>query len=398
MPSIKVIQRGYIKKDNSQQIVVRVSHKGKTKYVPTGFNIQPKFFKNEKVKHGTIKWVEINTRINTIVEDVWKNIYNLNGISTDYDISDIVSILLNKPITDFIEFAEKYNERSLINNSPNSYRRNNVTINKFKSFVKKNVKFEDVNEQLLSEFVKHLTQKRGNSPYTINGNLKFLKTVWLEGYRKGLHDVHRSPFDAVRLKCKGTEKERLDENEINCIKNIELPDGWLTLSRDMFLASFYSGGIRFADLCLLEKKDVTRTHLSYVMNKTGKKMSVTRFHQLDELIKKYANSRNELLYPIIQDKFLKMEKKDQFKIIASKNTIVNKNLKKLAKLCGINKNITFHTARHSFADISRTSDISVYDISKMLGHSSINITQNYLNSIDQERMDEAFRRVYNNNS
>ena len=80
--------------------------------------------------------------------------------------------------------------------------------------------------------------------------------------------------------------------------------------------------------------------------------------------------------------------------IGSKNTIVNKNLKILADMIGFDGNLTFHIARHSFADISRKKGVNVYDISKLLGHSSISITEQYLRSIDPETFDEALALVY----
>jgi integrase len=80
--------------------------------------------------------------------------------------------------------------------------------------------------------------------------------------------------------------------------------------------------------------------------------------------------------------------------IASKNTIVNKNLKILADMIGFDGKLTFHIARHSFADISRKKGVNVYDISKLLGHSSISITEQYLRSIDPETFDEALALVY----
>jgi site-specific recombinase XerD len=56
--------------------------------------------------------------------------------------------------------------------------------------------------------------------------------------------------------------------------------------------------------------------------------------------------------------------------------------------------ISNHIARHSFSDIARKKGISVYDISKMLGHGNISITQRYLDSLDYESQDRALQEIF----
>lgn len=54
----------------------------------------------------------------------------------------------------------------------------------------------------------------------------------------------------------------------------------------------------------------------------------------------------------------------------------------------------FHTARHSFADMGRKKKASTYDISKILGHFSLNVTENYLSKFDTQSEDEAMKLIY----
>ena len=56
---------------------------------------------------------------------------------------------------------------------------------------------------------------------------------------------------------------------------------------------------------------------------------------------------------------------------------MNSYLKEIADVCGINKNLTFHMARHTFATMMLTKGVPVESVSKMLGHSSITTTQLY---------------------
>lgn len=82
----------------------------------------------------------------------------------------------------------------------------------------------------------------------------------------------------------------------------------------------------------------------------------------------------------------------------SKNSLLNKYLGKLAALAGIEKKISMHIARHSFANIARQKKANVYDISKALGHTSLKITETYLSKFDTTSQDETMKQVFDTNS
>jgi site-specific recombinase XerD len=64
-------------------------------------------------------------------------------------------------------------------------------------------------------------------------------------------------------------------------------------------------------------------------------------------------------------------------------------------MAGISKNVTTHTARHSFADIARQKKINISDLSMTLGHSSIKVTQSYLSSFDNQAVDDTLDKMFN---
>jgi site-specific recombinase XerD len=70
-------------------------------------------------------------------------------------------------------------------------------------------------------------------------------------------------------------------------------------------------------------------------------------------------------------------------------------LSRIATKAGIDKKITTHTAKHSFADIARQKTDNIYNLSKTLGHSSIKITEAYLASFDQRAVDDTLDEVFN---
>lgn len=85
-----------------------------------------------------------------------------------------------------------------------------------------------------------------------------------------------------------------------------------------------------------------------------------------------------------------------FNQISSKTAIINKYLKKIAVCAGINKNISFHIARHSFAKVAKEKGISTDVIQNILGHSKEETTKRYMGEIDNSECDKTMEKLFDN--
>src|SRR5690606_32773720 len=75
------------------------------------------------------------------------------------------------------------------------------------------------------------------------------------------------------------------------------------------------------------------------------------------------------------------------------NQKMNAYLKEIADLCGIDKPMTFHTSRHTFATtVTLSNGVPIESVSKMLGHTNISTTQHYAKILDQ-KVSEDMRRL-----
>lgn len=74
--------------------------------------------------------------------------------------------------------------------------------------------------------------------------------------------------------------------------------------------------------------------------------------------------------------------------------MLNSNLKTIAEKAEIEIPLTMHMARHGFSELARKKGVSVYDISKALGHSSLAITEKYLNSFDEDAMESTMNKIF----
>ena len=111
-----------------------------------------------------------------------------------------------------------------------------------------------------------------------------------------------------------------------------------------------------------------------------------------QVIEKYSKESKGYLFPILDSQIHKtaLQKQNRIHKILGK---VNKNLKLLAANLGVEANITTYVARHSFASVLKKSGVNIALISEALGHSDLATTQIYLDSFDNEQVDEAMKNL-----
>ncbi len=136
----------------------------------------------------------------------------------------------------------------------------------------------------------------------------------------------------------------------------------IELTRDMFLFGCYTG-LRFSDVSTITKADIIEgSHISIITKKTKKWVNIPLMDNMVALIKKYkSNHRNEL-FPF------------------RTNQCCNRDLKIIAAKCGIDKEITFHMSRHSFATNLITGNVNPMLVSQLLGHTNMTQTMIYVNA------------------
>lgn len=168
--------------------------------------------------------------------------------------------------------------------------------------------------------------------------------------------------------------------------------------------SFYSGGIRFGDLCCLNWKDIKGNRLSYQMNKNEKVFTVELNEHQEAILNLYKEKgiSEGFIFPLLKDY---MDYSDAIFLrqqIGIKNALVNKWLSKIVELANNLENseiptidsISFHVARHSFAQYAVEKGLSIYEVMQTLRHSKIETTQQYLKGLDEQLADKAMRKVF----
>ena len=189
------------------------------------------------------------------------------------------------------------------------------------------------------------------------------------------HWIERNPFANYKSKVKEVERVYLSEEEIQEISNKEFATERLSLVRDIFLFSCFTG------LAYIDVKNLTKSHISLGID--GEKWMFTHRQKTESaskipilpvtqmIIDKYADHPQALN----QDKLLPI----------LSNQKMNAYLKEIAAVCKIDKELTFHIARHTFATtVTLTNGVPIESVSKMLGHKNLRTTQHYAKVLDKK--------------
>ncbi len=199
-----------------------------------------------------------------------------------------------------------------------------------------------------------------------NTTAKFLQTFKMiiirarnNGYIKG------DPFANYKIQLKRVDRGYLTEDELKVLRETPITSKRIAQVRDVFLFACFTG-LAYIDLKLL-REDNIRTSFDgnqWIMTHRHKTDTPVNVPILDipmELIERYrGQSKKGYILPILS------------------NQKMNQYLKDVAEVCGIEKNITFHMARHTFATtVTLSQGVPIESVSKMLGHTQIKTTQIY---------------------
>lgn len=187
--------------------------------------------------------------------------------------------------------------------------------------------------------------------------------------------LDKNPCSRYQGKMKEVERDFLTEEELNRIYNKRFSSERLTLVKDIFIFSCYTG------LAYVDVKGLKKDHIAIGIDgekwifknrqKTDTKSKIPVLPIAQEIIQKYTNHpkclNDDTILPILT------------------NQKMNSYLKEIGDLCNISKEITFHMARHTFAtSVTLTNGVPIETVSKMLGHKNIQTTQHYAKILDKK--------------
>lgn len=184
--------------------------------------------------------------------------------------------------------------------------------------------------------------------------------------------IQKDPFAGIKFREEPTEPEFLTLEEVDRIYNCNPGSKRLEVIKDMFLMSAFTG-LAFTDVSQLTDEHIVTDNdgNKWIRKPRQKTKQMSNIPLLDvplAIIEKYQGDK-------------KAAKKGVLLPIPC-NQVMNRYLKEIAEICKINKHLTMHTARHTYATLCLSQGVSLKNVSKMLGHASVKMTERYARVLD----------------
>jgi integrase/recombinase XerD len=394
-----VLRTNKVRDDGTCPIFLRITAYRQVGYISTKIYIKPEQWDKDKqrVKRNNASCGEYNKRLT----DIYNKVYRVSD--DDKTVGEIQTASHGNGKNDFVEYAEGVIEsvykRGQYWNSKNM----SAALKKLIDFHKKKyrssgtITFKEINPEYIRKFGDHLVEIK-NKKNTIAKSMGSLKRIFNIAADEGKIEHDKNPFRNIKLQKERSNKQKLSVEDIRKIEELELPAGSLIWHvRNYFMYSFYTGGTRFIDVCYLKWKHIENGRMIYRMSKTSAESNIKLLPPALEILEYYKPETPDperFIFPLLPHNIESEEIGVQKKKISSLNALVNKYLGKIQQRAGVETHISFHIARHSFADDWRRSGGSIHTLQGLLRHSSLSITAQYLKSFDVETHDAEMETWY----
>ena len=380
------IKRAKINVDGVCPIYTRVTINSKRFEFSTNKFISPDKWSTEgaKVKGNSEDARSINNQLDIIknqIMDAEKRLYkkeiliNSENLRNElFGIKERERLLI--PI--FTEHNRKIKELVGSEYAPGTLERYETSLKHTKDFLQwkyrvSDIDIEKIDHAFITEYEFYLRTERKCANNTavkyIKNFHKIINICLANGW------LTKDPFANYKAKVKEVIREFLTEQEIQSLMEKEFVSERLELVRDIFVFSCFTG------LAYIDVKQLTQDNIVLGIDgdkwinknrqKTDTNSKIPLLPTAQYILDKYAN------HPVCvnEDKLLPI----------FSNQKMNAYLKEIATVCGINKELTFHIARHTFATtVTLSNGVPIETVSKMLGHTNLKTTQHYAKILDKK--------------
>lgn len=404
MASVKISPR--FDKQNGEQKVplyLRITKNRKSQSIALDVYIPPNDWNSQtnKVKIGAVNAEHINNYIASKVALAEAVALDMETQSTWVTAFDIKSRIMGKVPSDFFAFVRKREEIVNKEYSVGSIRRYRCVVEKFKTFLGKDVLYFDaINATLIRDFQQHLLNDCSNHVNTVNANLKVIRKILNDAVAEELLPVEKNPFNKIKIRGLPTKRNFLLDDELRKLEDLHLPKhSQMNHHRNLYVFSAYACGIRISDLLMMRWRNLSDGRLFFQIRKTQeqigmklppKALEILEFYR--ELIRRRYGYETippqAFIFPLIKLDYTEMDRVKIHNAISSATSYTNKDLKTLQAMAKLTKDITFHTARHSWAVRALQKGMRIEYVSKLMGHASVKHTEVYAKVLDTE-LDKA---------
>ena len=379
-------------------LMICVCKEGKRKYVSLGISVNPKYwdFDKNKPKRNCPNREQILKVINEQEQKYSEQIFEFSAEKRDYSPATLIERVT--PVQKVKTVGDLFNEyiAQLKNEGRLGYAlsvqqvRNSLC--KFKGHL--DIYFPDIDVNWLKAYESWLRCCKLEDN-TIGIRFRTLRAVYNLAITEGVVKTELYPFKKFKVSKlhKETAKRAMTKEQVKQVIEYDVSNArfYKRLAVDMFTFSYLMGGINFTDMAFLTDKNIEGERLVYVRQKTNKLIMLPLQEKAILIMNRYRSPQRKYIFPILdnRERTPRQIRNRIYDVLAN----VNGHLEDIGKELGVEVKISSYVARHSYATVLKRAGVSTSIISESLGHSSERVTQVYLDSFDNEQVDEAMKNL-----
>lgn len=369
----------------------RISINAEMTQFSVGLDVDPKLWDAKAYRlTGRSRYAaEANFQIKQLTEKInryYKQILDEQGYITAELVKNAVGGIGRKKenlLELFREHNEEYAKQVGVTRSAETMRNYISVYNQTKSFLCIHYNAEDIplrqlELSFIEKFDSFMRIEQEFTAHTVSSYTIMLRKIVRRAISQGI--LHKNPFASYIPEQPPRKRRHMTQEELDKFMNVSIVSKRVCHTRDMFIFATFTG-LSYADMCNLSEENIYQEQngslwLKIKRQKTGSKCNIPLLDVPLQIMEKYKSERkgNKIFNMIYL-------------------SCMNVNLKKIGKLCGIERTITYHQSRHNFGTlITLSQGVPMETVSQMMGHKCIKTTQIYA-KLTRQKLNEDMKKL-----
>lgn len=398
MSKVKVVLRQKPNADGTLPLCLRITKDRKSSYIYLGYAIKESDWdkKAQRVRKGHVNSTRLNNFILKKLSEATNSALELATDKPEASVKTVKNKIKPSAGATFNKQAEVYLQRLQKAGKYNQYTADKPRVKHFKDFLGGDTAFSDITPALLERFKAYVRSSLKLSERSAVNHLVMVRSIFSQVIKENIIDSKHYPFGKGKVKIKFPDaiKTGLTIPEIKALEDVDLPDPIHNHARNLWLFSFYFAGMRVSDVLRTRWSDILDSRLNYTMGKNNKVVSLKIPAKAEKILKHYEllkENKNDLIFPDLKTCDLTNKFNTQ-RTIAFKTSAIDKCLRlHVAPKAKIEKTLTMHIARHSFAQ--NATHVDVRTLQMLFKHTKLETTEGYMGQFLHKSADDALDSV-----
>ncbi|MGI4886073.1 MAG: tyrosine-type recombinase/integrase [Janthinobacterium lividum] len=399
MASLKLVLKAKANKDGLFPIAIRIIKNRKASYIHLGHYVAADQWDlaAQRVKGSHPSAKRLNNFLLKKLSEAMDKSLEVEGQRADVSVKAIRQKIKPSTGVTFVPQAEAYLALLKKAGKYNRVAAERVNFNRFMRFTGHDVSFADITTGMLERFQAFLAATGTIGERSISNTLSFVRDVYNRAMQAELVDAKFYPFGKGKtmIKIPSSVKVGLSVEEVRKMEAHRFENPRHQHVVNLWLFSYYNAGMRVSDLLRLRWQDIQDGRLHYVMGKNNKSGSVKLHEKALAILEQYEAARTkdtDYIFPELCGLETAAKYEVQRKIAHKVTKFSDYLTHTIAPMLGINKKLSMHLARHSFAAIAGDK-INIRALQALYRHSNVATTIGYMGNFQTKSADDALDAV-----